>query len=544
MPHDIPGRTTLVTYSPEALTHIRDLESPLPLRITENRSDIKWIVGLGAAILVLLLLNPGGYIGGGQDDWRYIEAVRCWREHGPCLPHDHWQTRWPLIAPTAALTSILGESRLTVSLAPLLASVSAVFLLAAVGNKLFGRPVGWLGALAFAAIPAFSFQFTDLTVESTELSLVFGGFLAALYWETEGRAIFAIAAGLLLSLAFQTRETSIVAALFTGSWILLRRSRAPSHFLVYASLGFSLPLLVEFLTFAISAGDPFWRRRLAMHHVLIPSSELLGPVDPQHGPFFNLAYIDHWRRISGIHVHWSLDWLLNLMFNGTAGLSLVMVPLILLLGRKSVDKQSKHVAAILWLAGLAYAGMLALVFALDPKPRVMMVPLAMTSLALALVTYRLKQQGRAKLSSASWAAVLLLWLPLHVGHRRTDVVESHARAWIASFPREIEIDENSRRHLALLPEAQALPPVGSGHRYWIYMSLHGCAELLGPKGLPGRSLEKIDFVSVYAVELRHLESRTSLCLLRWNEPLPSSVIIEAIRRSRNDGPYITGYGSA
>lgn len=514
------------------------------LKKLKEAGDLRWIAGIFVAIVVLLLLNPGGYIGGGQDDWRYLHAVRCWREYGPCLPQNHWQTRWPLIAPTAALTWILGESRLTVSLAPLAASVLALLTLGAVGNRLLGRPVGWLGVLAFAAIPAFSFQFTDLTVESTELLFIFAGFLAILIWEREGAPIWGFVAGLAFSLAFQTRETSIVAAGFAGLYFLMRKTGPKMPFVLWGCAGFAVPLLVEFATFAISTGDPFWRRRLALHHVLVPSSELLGPVDPNHSPFFNIAYIANWRHMSGIHVHWSVDWLLNLVFSGTAGLPLALVPVLLLAGRRSFDKETKRTALMLWSGALAYGAVLALALALDPKPRVMLVPLAMSSLAFALLTLRAKQAGRAWLAYAGWAAVLALWLPLHIGHRRTDLVESKARAWISARPGAIEIDENTRRHLALVAEAEKLPGIDAGRKYWIYMSSHGCHELLGDKGFPVGSLSPIDSAAVNSIYLVKRDTRTALCLLRFDKPATGDAINSAIRQSRTDGPYITGYSGS
>lgn len=513
------------------------------MKLTRPRptDDFLWIGALCGAIILLLLLNPGGYVGGGQDDWRYLHAVRCWREYGPCLPHDHWQSRWPLIAPTAALTSLFGESRLTVSLGPLAASVAALFLLAMLGNKSFGRPVGWLAAIIFAAIPAFSFQFTDLNVEGTELLFILAGYLALLQSEKDDRALWPILAGLSFSLAFQTRETSIVAVVFAALYVAITR-RAPGRWLAYASIGFGLPLLAEFATFAISTGNPFWRRQLAVDHTLIPSSELLGPVDPKHSPFFNLAYIAHWRRISGIHVHWLVDWLLNLIVSGTAGASLALAPSVIFLGRKQFDRDTIRSGLILWAIGVAYGAVLALAFALDPKPRIMLVPLAMTSLALALVTWRAKQTGQTSLAYVSWAAVFLLWLPLHVGHRRTDIMERTAADWIAARPDEIEIDENTRRHLALVPQARVLPGLETERKYWLYMSSRGCKELIGTGLLPDGSISVIESDPVYLIYLRKLDTRTSLCLLRFNTPVSRQQIVRAMRQSRSDGAFITGYG--
>src|SRR5688572_1435476 len=69
-------------------------------------------------------LNPVGFIGGDADDLQYLEAARCWLKNGACLPLNHWQGRWPIVAPLTAAISLLGEARWTIALPPLLASLA------------------------------------------------------------------------------------------------------------------------------------------------------------------------------------------------------------------------------------------------------------------------------------------------------------------------------------------------------------------------------------------------------------------------------------
>lgn len=50
-------------------------------------------------LLLLIALNPIGYIGGGGDDWHYVEAARCVARDDACGYETHWATRWPLVLP-------------------------------------------------------------------------------------------------------------------------------------------------------------------------------------------------------------------------------------------------------------------------------------------------------------------------------------------------------------------------------------------------------------------------------------------------------------
>src|SRR5215213_6663382 len=103
-----------------------------------------WVAALAATFLLLLLVNPIGFIGGGWDDWQYLTAARCWVEYGPCVPRTHWEGRWPVFAPIAAIVALFGESRTTLGLWPLASSVGAATMMVLVGNRALGKPVGWL----------------------------------------------------------------------------------------------------------------------------------------------------------------------------------------------------------------------------------------------------------------------------------------------------------------------------------------------------------------------------------------------------------------
>ena len=93
-----------------------------------------WIALFAVAAVVAFAAMPKGFFGGASDDWQYLNASRCWAAHGPCLPTDHWQGRWPAIVPTAALISVFGESRLTIAVWPMLSSAVALGLVIALGN--------------------------------------------------------------------------------------------------------------------------------------------------------------------------------------------------------------------------------------------------------------------------------------------------------------------------------------------------------------------------------------------------------------------------
>src|SRR3989337_1984831 len=102
--------------------------SPFPTEVGDpamsrarSSHDAYWLSALLAALLLVIAIAPIGFIGGVWDDWRYLNAARCWREFGPCLPQDHWQGRWPVIAPLALITGLFGESRISVSISPLIA---------------------------------------------------------------------------------------------------------------------------------------------------------------------------------------------------------------------------------------------------------------------------------------------------------------------------------------------------------------------------------------------------------------------------------------
>ena len=272
------------------------------------KSETRRIAAILGTLAIILIVNPVGFVGGGWDDWQYLNAARCWVEHGPCLPTDHWQGRWPIVAPLAAVIAIVGESRLTVGLPSLAYSLGCLTLLSWLGNRLAGKPIGDAAALFLLVSPVFAVELLDPTVEAAELFfLLAAACCTAQFTERRGRWM-AFGAGLCLSLAFQVRETSVAAAplALIGAWLLARNDRSS---LLAAFAGAMLPIAAEALTFWLVAGDPMWRRNLsrripqfrrasccpgsttAGHHCSIP------PISPAGG----------WNPVS-ISTGWSMGW--------------------------------------------------------------------------------------------------------------------------------------------------------------------------------------------------------------------------------------------
>jgi hypothetical protein len=492
------------------------------------RNDPKWWLGLVTAFAVMLLVNPSGFVGGGQDDLHYLQAARCIREYGWCLPHDHWSARWPVVGPIALFTTIFGESRFAVSIAPAIASFLALALLAIIGNKTFARPVGWIGALLLLLTPAFAVQLSQPAVEATELCFIFAGFLCVLKWRESPGILWAVLAGVLFGLAVQVRETALVAAPFAFIYLCAGKPKPRLPDVAMAALGFALPFLAEFAWFAASTGDPFYRIKLSIAHTQIWSSELLGPIDRTRPPFFNKAYIANWRLEPGIHIYWAVDGLLNLFVNGLAGLSLPFVTLFVLFGRKKLGPDTTRRSLTLLLMAVAYMACLIYAFAIDPKARIMLVALSMTSMALALITLRLRAIGYPLVAYSTWIAAAILGLTLQYGHQRTDLIESAAIEWIAQRPGQIEIDSATHKYLALVPAAQRLPGLEANKPYVLFTGGMPCEEWIAKSGFPPRSLTVVEAQKNTRISLPGLGGE--MCLLRYNRVIPADVLREHIRK--------------
>jgi hypothetical protein len=337
-------------------------------------------------------------------------------------------------------------------------------------------------------------------------------------------------AGLFFSLAIQVRETALVAAPFAFIYLCLGKPKPKLLNLLTASAGFALPFLVEFVWFSISTGDPFYRLKLSIKHTQIWSSELLGPIDRSHSPFFNKAYIANWRMEPGIHVHWAIDGLLNLFVNGLAGFSLPFATLALLLGRKKIGPDVWRHGFTLVLAAIAYMACLIYPFAVDPKARMMLVALSMTNFAFALLIFRLREIGHALVAYALFLAAAILGIVLQYGHQRTTLIEMAANRWISLYPEQIETESSTRKYLALVPTAQSLPNLSAEKPLLLFAAATSCEKWVQDTGLPPGAITIIGRAKNTRIDLPGLGGE--LCLLRYERSIPDERMKSIIQRVR------------
>lgn len=500
-------------------------------------SDLRWGAALMLLLLLMLAINPIGFLGGGWDDWQYLNAARCWAEHGPCLPTTHWNGRWPVFAPIALLFYGFGESRFVLGLWPLVSSIAALLLLAMVGNRIAGRPVGWLAAITILLTPAFSIQILDPSVEALELALVLAGALMLLNWRDRHRAWTAFASGLLFGLAFQVRETAVVATAFAAIAVLFCRPRPRD--LLAAAAGFLTPLVIELLVYWQLTGDPLYRRHLSLAHTQIPSSELRGSIDAKHGPFFNLSNIAHWRHEPGVHIHWLIDGMVNLFVNGKAGLTLLMTPVLLLFGGRAVADARRGQAWRLYGAGLLYMAVIIYALAMDPKARVMLVPLSMVAIAFSIALTLLYGSGRKLIAVVTLASQALIGVSVLWIHQRTAPLEAPAAAWIAAHPGEVMVDVNTRATLTLVPGVDQLPDIEGQKAYWLYSSIERCRSFVDKARFSGPPVIVVEDKPISTAALVYPPASGSLCLLKMSGQSVTEMR-EAVFRSREDGPFVLG----
>jgi 4-amino-4-deoxy-L-arabinose transferase-like glycosyltransferase len=484
-----------------------------------------WLGAIAATLILILLVNPVGFVGGGWDDWQYLNAARCWAESGPCLPQDHWQGRWPVIAPIAVMIGLVGESRLAIGLPSFAYALGCLFLLTRLANRLAGPPVGYLAALILLVMPIFGIELLGPNAEHPELFFLLAGANFILAYVRRNQTWLAFAAGLSWSLAFQVRETAVTALplLALAAWMFARRDLRA---LLAAILGAALPLVAELLVYSAATGDPLWRRHLSVAHTQLPSTELVGPVDYKKPPFLNPDYIAGWKHQPGIRIHWTVDGLANLLANVMAGLG---IPFSLILAAaywRRLEKGERGLVGWGIAAGLYWASFLIYILAIDPKARMMFVPVALTALALAVLLRRMARSGPKPLPVAVLLTCWLAGMANILLHPQVRTSEPIAASWIDQHPDSIETDETSRRHLALMPGAAGLAELGSGRPLLAIKLDTECRQWADGK-LPGK-LELLDRSPFSMMDRFAPGKGGNLCLFRYAAPVSADDIAQAL----------------
>lgn len=465
-----------------------------------------WIIGI----------NPVGFMGGGADDTEYLKAVRCWVAAGePCLAQTHWASRWPIIAPIALITGLFGESRVTISVAPIAYTCATLALMVMIGNRLFGRPSGYIAAAALVLTPTFAIQTLQPGADGTELAWLLASFAAALIAYDRRSWRWALASGIALGIAAQTRDTSL--AMFPiAIAAVAAMARSQRREILWILPGMILPIAVEAVTYWIVAGDPLWRFRLSLSHTKIPSAELPDGFDTSQSPLFNPDYIASWKREARIAFYWPLDPWLNLLAGFRLGVNFwAAILLALLFTRRFLEPLVRRQLAMLLGAALLYSSVLIYALAIDPKARMFFVLAAASSLAIGAIARRAWRDG-GRLGLTTVFVMLTPFASLIVaiqGHTRT--TDRAVTSWIRQYPGQVEVDQVTRSYLMLVPNSDQLPGRGSGRPLLIVKAELRCDAYVRPK--PGQPARATVVAAQQMGGITSLNSRTisEMCLLRY-----------------------------
>jgi 4-amino-4-deoxy-L-arabinose transferase-like glycosyltransferase len=465
-----------------------------------------WIIGI----------NPVGFVGGGADDAEYLKAVRCWVAAGePCLAQTHWASRWPIIAPIALATGLFGESRTSVALAPFAYACASLASMVFIGNRLFGRPAGYVAAAALVLTPAYAIQTLEPAADGIELAWLLAGFAAALQAHDRRSWRWALASGIALGIAAQTRDTSL--AMFPIAILavaMLPRDRRGPMLLMLP--GMFLPMMVEALTYWIVADDPLWRFRLSLGHTNIPSAELPEGFDTSQSPLFNPHYIAAWKREAGVSIFWPIDPWLNLLTGFRLGVTLwAGILLTLLFTRRFLEPRARKLLAILIGGALIYACALVYGLAIDPKARMFFVLASATSLAIGALVIR-AWRGDGRLGVVTIAVGLIPFASLIVAiQNQSRSSERAVASWMKLYRGQLEVDPGSRTYLMLVNGLDRLPDRGSGKPLLIAKAPAYCDEYVRPD--PNQPAKATVVARHQMGGIKSVNRRTisEMCLLRY-----------------------------
>lgn len=416
------------------------------------------VIGLVALALAWSVPHFIGYVGGGSDDWHYVEAARCVARDLTCPATTHWATRYPVVAPMAAAFASLGVHEGAATIVPLGYAIAALALLVFVVERHWGLRVAAVAGIALVATTAFNRIVLQPNVDIPELTLMLAAAACASIAATSRQQRWAAAAGAFLALAIQTRMSGVVLLpMVIAAAVLVPPLR---RFMPAFVAGLAAPLLAEGLAQAMLTGDALHSWRLALGHTGVPSDALSAHVDTSRSPLFNPDFIGGWKPHSGVALHWSIQGVANLLISPAIAPVLLAALALLWLRRRTLSWGSPLVIGLL--VGACYTGALIYALAVDPRPRMFLPVAAVAAGIVARCAVDLWDSGERIVPSAVLAMLLATGATAATSRIDTRAAAPLAARWASEVP-GMTVNETTRRAMAFEPVVYRLPvDEGSG----------------------------------------------------------------------------------
>lgn len=274
--------------------------------------------------LLIIFINPRGYIGGAYDDGRYLAAATEWAMHGPVLGHNHWSLRWPLVLPAAGIIRWAGLD-FHALLIPGILSYLAMALVNYFGLRAaVSERAAFLGALGIIATPGIAYWSCALYPDLLEAVLWSAAFWCLWYGSHAGagraQTRWMVAAGFIAGLSFCVRETS--AGLTIGLLLAtLFLPRMPLRAWIFAGASAAVLPVADYAILWVASGDPIYRLHVDLRHVAIPSEDMRGGEVKNQFAVLNTQIMERWAGAGPVHLHWAIDTYINFFLNFYYGLN-------------------------------------------------------------------------------------------------------------------------------------------------------------------------------------------------------------------------------
>jgi hypothetical protein len=212
----------------------------------------------------------------------------------------------------------------------------------------------------------------------------------------------------------------------------------------------------------------------------------------------------------GIEIAWPIDPWLNLFVSPKVMQTWIATVLLGMLYWNRVSAAARRHVVLLGGCALLIALLLVYGLAVDPKPRMFMALVAACALSSGVFADAAIRNGIRLFPAFILGGGALYGLHVLSIFPTTHQAEAGAREWIARKPASIEIDDQARAFMALVPKARALPVRGSGQPMLITAAVGDCSALARPSSGPLAHVKLVDSAGAPNSEQLHL------CL--WSYP--------------------------